>query len=287
VARDVRYFAPDTLEEALQILGEYGPNITVLAGGTDLVRDMNLHIKFPDNILWIGRLRLDYVNEGADSFSIGAATSIQALYDSDSILENAAAIAHSCHQFASPPIRGLATIGGNLCNASPGADTAPALLGLGTEVVLSSGEGSRVVPLEDFFLGPRKTVLEPGELMTEIRVKKSTRSSFIKLGRRQGSTLAVLNVSTNLKMNGGGVCEDVRVAIGAAAPTPFRASKTEETLRGQALTEEAIKAAADVVAGEISPIDDIHGTAWYQRKVVGVLLARSLQQAAGLKGGTG
>ena len=149
---------------------------------------------------------------------------------------------------------------------------------------MKKGRGPRA---KDFFLGPRETVLEPGELMTEIRVKKSARSSFIKLGRRRGSTLAVLNVSTNLQMNGGGVCKDVRVAIGAAAPKPFRARKTEEALRGQALTKEAIKAAADAVAGEISPISDIHGTAWYQRKVVGVLLARSLQQAAGLNGGAG
>jgi carbon-monoxide dehydrogenase medium subunit len=283
--KDVRYFAPETLEETLELLGDYGAGVKVLAGGTDLVRDMNLEFKIPDNILWIGRLGLEYIDEEDGMIRIGAATRMQTAGDSPLLRQKAASVARAAGKLASPPVRSLATLGGNLCNASPGADAACALLGLGADVVLSSADGERVVPLHEFFTGPNQTVLEPGEMMIEIRVRptgENERSAYAKVGRRQALTLAVLNAASRVELDDEGNCEAAIIAIGAAAPVPLRACEAEAALQGQPFTEEAIQSAADIAAAEIRPIDDVHGSAWYRRRLAAVLVARTLRQAGGV-----
>lgn len=283
--KDVQYFAPETLEETLELLGEYGTAIQVLAGGTDLVRDMNLEFKIPDNIVWIGRLGLEYVDEDDGMIRVGAATRMQTAGDSPVLRRKAAAVARASGKLASPPVRSLATLGGNVCNASPGADTGCALLGLGAEVVLTSTDGERVVPLHEFFTGPNETVLEPGEMMTEIRVRptgENEGSAYAKVGRRQALTLAVLNAASRVKLDAQGKCESAIIALGAAAPVPLRARKAESVLQGQPFTEEAIQAAAEVAASEIRPIDDVHGSAWYRHRLAKVLVARTLREAGGV-----
>ena len=286
--KNVQYFAPDTLEEALQVLGEYGDKIRVLAGGTDLVRDMNLEFKIPDNILWIGRLNLEYIETDGEVIRIGAATRMQTAGDSPLLRQKAAAVARATGKLASPPVRSLATLGGNLCNASPGADAGCALLGLGAEVVLTRSAGRRILPLEQFFLGPNQTVLEPGEMLTEIRVRptgKGEGSAYQKVGRRQAMTLAVLNAAARVKLDGQGSVSSVNIAVGAAAPTLLRIGRAEKLLTGQELTAEAIKEAAEIASQDIKPIDDVHGTAWYRRKVAKVLVERTLREAGNLNGG--
>lgn len=286
--KEVQYFAPDTLGETLQLLGEYGSRISVLAGGTDLVRDMNLEFKIPDNILWIGRLGLEYIEEDGEVIRIGTATRMQTAGDSKVLQEKASAVARAAGKIASPPIRSLATLGGNLCNASPGADLGCALLGLGAEVVLTSTRGQRVVPLSEFFTGPNQTVIQPGEMMTEIQVKpldEGEGSAYAKMGRRQAMTLAVLNVSSRVKLDNDGKCQSAMIGIGAAAPTPIRATQAEAVLVGQPFTAEAIMEAAETAVTEIQPIDDVHGTAWYRRKLTRVFVSRTLREAGGLNGG--
>jgi carbon-monoxide dehydrogenase medium subunit len=182
----------------------------------------------------------------------------------------------------------LATLGGNLCNASPGADIACALLGLGAQVVLKKKGGERTVPLADFFTGPGATVLEPDELMTEIQMEATgdgEGSAFAKVGRRQAMTLAVLNAAARVALDEKGKCQDVIIAIGAAAPTPLRARAAEALLKGKLLTDEAVEAAAAKASEEIKPIDDVHGTAWYRRKLTKVLVARTLHEAAAIAQG--
>ncbi len=156
--KNVQYFAPDTLEEALQLLQAYAPRISVLAGGTDLVRDMNLEFKIPENILWIGKLPLEYIVEDGDAIRIGAATRMQTAGSSALLKEKARAVAQAAGKLASPPVRTLATLGGNLCTASPAADCGCALLGLDAEVVLTRLDGQRIVALSQFYLGPNQTV---------------------------------------------------------------------------------------------------------------------------------
>jgi carbon-monoxide dehydrogenase medium subunit len=289
VSKEVRYFAPKTLEEALQILKEQGEAVSILAGGTDLVRDMNLEFKIPDGILWIGHLGLEYIKGEGDTIRVGAATRMQTAAGSELLQKKAAALAYAAGKMASPPVRSLATLGGNLVNASPGADTACAMLGLDGEVVLKSASAERVIALREFFTGPNKTVIRPDELMIEIRLRptgKDEGSAYLKIGRRQAMTLAVLNTTSRVKLGSDGKCETVCIAVGAAAPTPLRISKAEKLLTGQPFTVEAILEAASLASEEIKPIDDVHGTAWYRRKVARVLVEQTLRAAGGLNGGT-
>ena len=286
--KNIKYFAPNTLEETLELLAEYGSRVSILAGGTDLVRDMNLEFAFPENIVWIGKIGLEYIENNGDVIRVGAATRMQAAGTSQLLWEKATAVARAARKMASPPVRSLATLGGNLCNASPGADVGCALLGLGAEVVLTKLGGERVVPLDQFFIGPKETVIQPGELMTEIRVKPTQNgegSSYLKKGRRQAMTLAVLNATSRVKLDSDGKCESVFIAVGAAAPTPLRIRASEKILLGQPFTEEAITEAAEQASKEIKPIDDVHGTAWYRRKIAKVFVARTLREAGKINGG--
>ena len=288
MSKDVQYFAPESLEEALQILEERGTTVSVLAGGTDLVRDMNLEFKIPDGILWIGRLGLEYIEQENGTLRVGAATRMQTAGGSAVVRELAGPLAHAAGKMASPPVRSLATVGGNLCNASPGADVGCALLGLDAEVVLTSTEGERTVALREFFTGPNQTVIGPNELMTEIRVRsvgEGEGASYGKIGRRKAMTLAVLNTTSRVKLDKDGKCEAASIAVGAAAPTPLRIEKAERVLTGQPFTQEAVLEAAEIAAKEIKPIDDVHGSMWYQRKVTRVLVERTLREAGGLNGG--
>ena len=199
MSQEVKYFARRKLDEAVELLDEHGKNLSVLAGGTDLVRDMNLEFKIPDGIMWIGHLGLEYIEEEKDVIRIGAATRMQTAGDSKLLKGKATALARAAGKMASPPVRSLATLGGNLCTASPAGDGICAMVGLDAEVVLKSAKGERTVPLSEFFVGPNQTVVEPNELMTEIRVRpvgKGEGSSYAKIGRRKAMTLAVLNVSS-------------------------------------------------------------------------------------------
>ena len=286
--KDVKYFAPATLQEALQLLEEYGAELSVLAGGTDLVRDMNLEFKVPQGIMWIGHLGLEYIKDDGDLIRIGGATRMQTAGSSPLLKEKAKAVAMAAGKMASPPVRSLATLGGNLVTASPAADPGCALVGLRAEVVLTSVKGQRVVPLADFYTGPKSTVIRPDELLTEILVKPTQNgegSSYMKIGRRQALTLAVLNAASRVKLDSQGKVESVSISVGAAAPTLLRIKSAEAMLVGQALTEEAIQEAGAIAAREIKPIDDVHGTAWYKRKVAPVLVARTLREAGKLNGG--
>jgi carbon-monoxide dehydrogenase medium subunit len=286
--KDVKYFAPATLQEALQLLEEYGTGLSVLAGGTDLVRDMNLEFKVPHGIMWIGRLGMEYIKDEGDLIRIGGATRMQTAGSSPVLKEKAAAVARAAGKMASPPVRSLATLGGNLVTASPAADPGCALVGLRAEVVLTSAKGQRIVPLESFYTGPKTTVIRPDELLTEILVKPTQAgegSSYMKIGRRQALTLAVLNAASRVKLDGQGRVEAVSISVGAAAPTLLRIKPAEAMLLGQVLSEEAIQEAGAIAAQEIKPIDDVHGTAWYKRKVAPVLVARTLREAGHLNGG--
>ena len=286
--KDVKYFAPATLQEALQLLEEFGAELNVLAGGTDLVRDMNLEFKVPHAIMWIGRLGLEYIKDEGDLIRIGGATRMQTAGSSSILKAKAAALARAAVKMASPPVRSLATLGGNLVTASPAADPGCALVGLRAEVVLTSTKGQRIVPLEYFYTGPKSTVIRPDELLTEIQVKPTKSgegSSYMKIGRRQALTLAVLNATSRVKLDSQGKVEAVSISVGAAAPTLLRIKSAETMLVGQVLTEEAIQEAGAIAAREIKPIDDVHGTAWYKRKVAPVLVARTLREAGQLNGG--
>ena len=282
--KDVQYFAPATLKEALQLKGKHGSSLKVLAGGTDLVRDMNLEFKIPEGVLWVGKLGLEYIRQEDGLIHIGAATRMQTAGASKLLQQKATALTQAAAKMASPPVRSLATLGGNLCTASPAGDTVCAMLGLGASVVLASSRGRRTVPLAEFFTGPGKTVIQPGELLTEIVIAPTGRnegSAYAKIGRRAALTLAVVNATSRVRLDAKGNCEEVVIAMGAVAPRPLRAVKAEKLLRGKPFTAEAIARAAEMAVSETRPIDDVHGTAWYRRKTIKVLVERTLRQAGG------
>lgn len=280
--REVSYFAPTEVGEAVNLLAEHGAKATVLAGGTDLLPKINHYDLKPEAILFIGGLGLDAIKEENGNLVIGAATSTAKIAASDLVAEKAGALAEAARASGSVAIRTAATIGGNIANASPGADMVAALLALDAEFKLVSTGGDRTVAAKDFFLGPHESVLKPDELLTEVHVPvPKGKTVFLKLGRRHAQTLSVANVAVQLEMDGA-TCKDARIALGAMAPTPLRCTKAEGMIKGKNLDEGLVAKCAAEAVDESSPIDDQRATAWYRKRSAKVLVARALAQAAGI-----
>ncbi len=278
---EFEYLAPRTVEEAVELLSKYGEEAKVLAGGTDLLVRMKQGVLRPKYLISINRIKeLNYIEDRGDHVAIGAATKLRALERSGLIKELFPALHEAVESMAGVQIRNMGTIGGNLCNASPAADTAPPLLVFEAEVVIAGPNGRRVVPITQFFIGPGKTVMARNELLVEVRVPKPvkpTGSAFMKIAR-VAMDLAKVNIAVALRMNGN-VVEDVKVALGSVAPTPMRAYRTEEFLKGKELTEDVMWEAAKIVRTEVKPITDIRSTAEYRREVSGVILVDALKKA--------
>jgi CO/xanthine dehydrogenase FAD-binding subunit len=279
--RNVGFFAPTELEEALRLLAEYRTNATVLAGGTDLVSKINYYELKPDNLLYIGNLGLDYIREDNGELFVGAATPTAKIAASELVATKAAALSQAARLSGSTAIRNAATVGGNLANASPAADLASALLAMDAEIHLTSAGEKRVVAIADFFTGPGETLRRPDELLHEIRVPvPKGKTVFLKLGRRKALTLSVANASVQLMMDGTR-CEDARIVLGAMAPTPLRCKTAEGSIKGRTLDMESTADCASVAVGESNPIDDQRASAWYRKKVGETLIARALARLAG------
>jgi len=276
---------PRTLPEALEMLAEGAPNVTPLAGGTSLLVDMRGGVRRPGvlmNIAGLEELRGIRLEDGW--VVVGSGLTIAELRDHPLIAQHASVLGQGAAVFANPLVRNRATVGGNLVYASPAADTAPPLLVLGAEVELMSKTGSRRVPLGDFMTGVRETIRRPDELLTAIRwpvPSSSSVAAFHKLALRKADAISVLSVAVMLERDADGRCGRVRIALGAAAPTPIRAHAAEELLCGQTFTPEAIAEAGRLAAEETCCIDDIRGSAAYRRRVTGALVHRLLAQVAG------
>jgi len=192
-------------------------------------------------------------------------------------------LAQAARELGSIQVRNRATIVGNICRASPSADTLPPLIADGATVKMFGPAGERTVPLEGFFTGPGKTVLAPGELVTEIAVPPPpprTGKHYLKHGRRKAMELATVGVAVSVTLDAD-TCRQIRIALGAVAPTVIRARQAEDTLRGRALDGAAIEAAAQIAMGECRPISNVRGSAEYRREMVGVLTQRAIRQAMG------
>ncbi len=275
------YFSPSSIEEAVELLRRYGGEAKVLAGGTDLLVRMKQGVVRPKYLINIkGIKELNFIEDRGDHVAIGAVTKLRSIEKSEIIRKHFTALYEAVKSMAGVQIRNMATIGGNLCNASPAADTAPPLLVFNARVRIIGGGGERVIPLKDFFTGPGKTVLGSDELLAEVLIPKPeepTGSAFIKIAR-VAMDLAKVSVAVAVRMEGN-VFKDVRVAFGAVAPTPIRAYRTEDFLKGRELSEEVLEEAADIARGEVKPITDIRSTAEYRREVSGVILKDALLKA--------
>jgi len=279
--RPFNHFTPTTLSEALSLLAEHNGKTSVIAGGTDLLLKMKAGLRKSDVVVNIKRLPdLNCLTfDAVDGLKLGALTTLRELTRSPIIFEHYPVLAQTAHIMASEQIRSLATVGGNLCNAAPSADLAPPLIALDASVSLIGPAGERQLSLADFFTGPGKSALQPGELLKEIRLPPPVgKTVYLKHSPRAYMDIAIVGVAVRIRFEGDRfTCREARVVLGAVAPVPLRARQSEELLAGQTLTEERILQAAKIAGEECSPIDDVRGAAWYRRRMVEVLLKRGIK----------
>ena len=281
--KDLGYFAPTDVGEALKFLAEYGEKATVLAGGTDLVPRINYYELRPDNLMDIGKLGLNFIEDKGSMVVVGATTTWNQVADSTILLEKMGVLTGAAKQGACVAVMNAGTIGGNLVNASPAGDLTAVLLALDAELFLKSSDSERTVHIQDFFTGPGKSVRKANELLIEIRIPvPAGQTSFFKLGRRKALTLSVANTCVHLVMDGN-QCKNARISLGAMAPTPLRCVKAEAFIQGKNVDVKVISDCAAEAIAESNPIDDQRATAWYRQKAGKALVARALAQAAGVE----
>jgi len=277
------YVRPQTVPEALAALAQAGPAATVIAGGTDIIGDIKFRGFTPAGLVNINQVDgLRYIEEDASGLRIGALTNIQQLVAHPTVVKTYTALGDAAERFASLQVRNLATVAGSLGRASPGGDIAPPLMALGASVVVVSQGGEREIPLSEFFLGPRKTVLQPGELMREVRIPAlpaRSGSSYARLSYRDVLDLCIVGVASCVSLAADGTVESVRIALGSVAPRPVRAANTEAFLLGKPLDEDVLKEAGVVSSQDANPISDQRASAEYRRLMMPVLTRRSLARA--------
>lgn len=275
-----QFFKATDPQEACDLLAQYGGKARLLAGGTDLMVAVNQRQLSPEVLVYLGDSGLNYINAESDNLVIGAATPFTDIMGSNLVREEAPLLAEVISHIASPAIRNVGTIGGNLANGSPAADSATALLALGASLKLVSKAGDRVVAVEEFFTGPGETTLEPTELIQEVIIPKKAgeaKWAYRKLGKRKAQTLSIVSVAICCPLDGG-QCQGTRIALGAVAPTPILASEASALLEGKILSEGLIDESAKAAADASNPIDDVRGSAWYRRRAIEALVRQLLAQ---------
>ena len=283
--RRFEYLEARTLRQAIGILQRYGQQARIVAGSTDFLVRWRAGFWHPDYVVNIqhipGLNRVAYSRR--NGLRLGSLVTIQTLEQHPAIRQHYPALAAAAASFAGVQVRNLATVGGNICNASPSGDTLPALLAYGAECTLAGPEGRRQVPLGQLFTGPGQTVLAQDEVLTEIALPPlppNTGSLYIKHSPRGAMDIATVGVASAVAVDRSGVCTGARIALGAVAPTPLQAQAAEEYLLGSKLDAESFQGAAEAAMAQVTPIDDVRGTAQYRREMVGVLTRRTLEQAA-------
>jgi len=277
------FYRPGTVREALRLLQDGKNRARVVAGGTDLVVQGDRSIRFLIDITHAG---LSYVRRRGKACVIGATTSMAALEDSPAIRALADGIlARAAATCGSVQIRNMATLGGNLANGSPAADTATPLLALDAEVVLADARGRRKSSLAAFYSGPRKAASGKA-LLVEVSIPAPPRGgrwSFQKLGRTE-SDISLVNVAAGLQLDSQGRAKWARIALGAVAPTPLRAVNAEKLLLGRKLDESALAEVCGEAAREVRPVTDVRASAGYRREMCRVLVRRALEECAAQTG---
>lgn len=282
-----QYVAPSSLEQAAEYLQRPG-EVTILAGGTDLMpQSQGGRLKIKRTLMNIRHIpELNGIAINGDAIRIGALVTITEIMRSDLIKKHLPILIEACDHFASDQIRNAATIGGNVCNASPAGDLLVPLLVLDAEVELASKpNGSltrRRMPLSEFLVGPGKTRRAPAELLAGLRIglpRANHYARFFKFGTRPALDISTISIGIAGILNNG-VLSDVRVAFGAVAPVPMRAPRTEQALEGMRLDPATIDAVAGVARDEVTPIDDIRATAWYRKELIHNITKRMLDHVA-------
>lgn len=278
------YFAPHRLDEALQAMAD--ADATVLCGGTDLAPQTESGARrYQAKLLNIRRVQgLGAIDTTGAEIRIGATTSVAAIRRHAALAAIAPVLAEAAEHFASEQIRNAASLGGNLCNASPAGDLSPPLLVLGAAAELACWRGGAVqtrrVPLDQFFVGPGKTVRRADELLTAVVFERPAADfvcRFRKAGPRPALEISTVSLAVAARRAGGRLA-DVRVALGSVAPTPLRARRVEHALEGKGLDAANIAAAVEAASEDARPIDDVRASAWYRGHLVRVFVEEVLNE---------
>jgi len=275
---DTRYEAPLTVEDAVALLAA-NTEARVLAGGTDLLVQLRSGRPAPSAFIDIKRIpEMGQLEIDGDGLRCGAAVPAAVIFENDTIHSLWPGLAEATDLIGSTQIQGRATWSGNLCNASPAADTVPALIAVGAEVVVAGPKGERTIAVEEFCTGPGQNVLEDGELVARFQVPAPaprTADAYLRLIPRSEMDIAVVGAGVSLTLDAAGAITHARVALGAVAPTVLRVDTAAEALVGSTLDDAALAAAADAASEAANPIDDKRGTVAYRRRVAGVLTRRA------------
>ena len=275
------YSAPTSLDEALSLLGQHGPDAKVLAGGQSLIPLMKLRLASPPYIVDINRIEgLSYIREAEGFLRIGALTREAEVEASELIRSKYPIIFDTAAVIADPLVRNMATVGGNLAHGDPANDHPATLLALGAEVVARGPGGERTIPLTDFFKGIFTTALKDDEILTEVRVPTPPAGSggaYLKVERKVGD-FATVGVAAFVVLSDG-VCQRAGIGLTSVGPTPIKAKSAEESLQGKRLDEDTIGQAAQLAAQESRPTANLRGSVEYKRDLVRVLTVRALRRA--------
>ncbi|MBM3942258.1 MAG: xanthine dehydrogenase family protein subunit M [SAR202 cluster bacterium] len=279
------YLEPHTLRQAVSMLQQHGSHARIVAGSTDFLVRWRTGVWKPQYVVNLqhvpGLDRLSY--SPRNGLRLGALVRVRALETSPVVRQRYPALAAAAASFAGVQVRNLATVGGNVCNASPAGDTLPSLLAFDAQCRIVGPQGERWLPLEQFFLGPGRTALQPAEILAELRLPPplpNTGSLYIKHSPRGAMDISYVGVASVVSLQDRGrVCRDAKIALGAVAPTPIRAASAEAMLRGQTITPELLKRVAAEAQRLARPIDDVRATGAYRKDIVAVLTQRTLERA--------
>ena len=277
------YYEPKTAEEACRLLSEFEGEVRILAGGTDLIPRMKTGLIKPRGLVNIKKIPgLQSITVDPETgISIGALALISDLATHPLLLERFPIVATAARSIGSLQVRNLATVGGNLCNAAPSADMAPALLAMDATVKIAGPSGNRAMPLEKFFMGPGKVNLGRGEWLTEIHIPFPpihTGQVYLKHSVRRAMDIAIVGVGVALSFEEeGGVCRKARIALGAVAPTPVRAKRAEALILGKKLRDISAATIGEEVSREAAPISDVRGSAGYRSEMISRLIVKAIR----------
>ena len=286
LTQEFEYLAPQTVSEALQLLSQYGQNAKIIAGGTDVVPQLKYEKISPTHLITVARISdLNYIQEDK-TLRIGAGTKLRdvKMYCEDK--QRYQSLHDALCSIGKVQVMNMGTLGGNLCTASPAADSAPPLLVLEGRVKLISEKGERTVSLGDFFQAPNMTAMQPNEMMLEIQIPKPKRNSgdaFIKIAR-VAADISKISCAVAIERNGD-ICTSCRIAMGAVAAVPIRIPAAERQLSGQRIDDELFEKAAKVLSADIKPLTDLRSTESYRRRVSAILFKDTFAKAWDRTGG--
>jgi carbon-monoxide dehydrogenase medium subunit len=277
------YLRPNTIPEAIALLQRHGEDAKILSGGQSLIPMMKLRIARPGYLIDINRISgLSYIKEEGGFLKIGGLTREAELESSPVIRAKYPILLDTAHVIADPQVRNLATVAGNLAHGDPANDHPATMLALGAQVVATGSHGERIIPIEEFFLSLFSTALQPGEILTEIRIPAPPARSggaYFKLERKVGD-FATAAVAAQVTADANGAAQNVGIALTNVGPTPIKAKKAEDFLRSKKLDEANMRQAAQLAADDAQPSSDLRGPAEYKKGLVKELAKRALSRAA-------